>query len=219
MHINWFGLSCFKIVSKDVTIFTDPFGKASGLTPARGAADILISSNPDNDLYNNFSSFSGDPFLVDGPGEYDVKSAFIRGIPLAGKPAEGGEKKVGLNRRAIYAVTVEGLTLGFLGGLNVKTLTDSQIEELSDVDILLVPVGGGTVCDAEAAMEIVNQIEPKVVIPMHYKTPGLSVKLDALDRFLKEIGGKSEEMDKLLIKKSELEEEKTRLVILTPQRS
>jgi L-ascorbate metabolism protein UlaG (beta-lactamase superfamily) len=218
MHINWFGLSCFKIISRDVTIFTDPFGKASGLTPARGAANIVISSNPDGELYNNFSSFSGDPFLVDGPGEYDVKGAFIRGIPLSVKiPAD--EKKIIINRRAIYAVTLENLTLGFLGSLNEKTLTESQVEELNDVDILLVPVGGGPVCDAEAAMEIVNQIEPKVVIPMHYKTPGLGIKLDALDRFLKEMGGKSEEMDKLLIKKTDLEEEKTRLVILAPQRS
>lgn len=216
MHIIWFGLSSFKIISKDVTIFTDPFGKAAGLTPPRGAAQIVISSNADNELANNFSSISGDPFLITGPGEYDIKSIFIKGIPS--KTKTENDKENALAHSAIYSMSIEGINVGFLGGFFGKALSDFQEEELNDIDVLLVPVGGGAVCDAEAATSVINQIEPKIVIPMHYKSPGLALKLDPLEKFLKEMGGKGEEMDKLIVKKNDLEEEKTKLIILAPQR-
>lgn len=216
MHILWFGLSGFKIISKDVTIFTDPFGKTSGLTPPRGVGQIVVSSAPDNELANNYSGITDSPFIVQNPGEYDIKGVFIRGIPLAsGKKPESGPA---IDRRAIFTLILEGMAVGFLGMLGEKGLDQSQIEELNNIDILLVPVGGNMVCDAEAAMSIVNELEPKVVIPMFYKTPGVSLKLDSLDRFAKEMGGKGEEMEKLLIKKGDLDQEKTKFVILTPQR-
>ncbi len=219
MHIYWFGLSAFKIVSKETTVFTDPFSKAAGVTSPRGGGDIVISSNPALELYNNFSSISGQPFIIDSPGEYDVKNVFIRGIPATAAKNQTEAKKIETDNRAIYLLTLEGINLGFLGSLKEKALTQSQIEEMNNIDVLLVPVGGNSVCDAEEAVGIVNELEPKIVIPMHYKTPGIDVKLDSVERFLKEMGGKGEEMDKLLVKKSELEEEKTRIVVLTPQRN
>ncbi|PIR97256.1 MAG: lactamase [Candidatus Doudnabacteria bacterium CG10_big_fil_rev_8_21_14_0_10_41_10] len=218
MHIYWFGLSSFKIVSKDVTVFTDPFGKSSGLTSPRGAGDIVISSNPDNDLHNNFSSISGNPFVIDNPGEYDIKGVFVHGIPADNsKKIEG--KKPEVDRRSIFSITLEGINLAFLGSFSENTLSETQLEELGQPDIVILPVGGKDVLNAHQAMKVANQLEPFVIIPMHYKTPGLKIKLDSLDSFLKEIGDKSEEMDKLLIKKTDFEEEKTKIVALKPQRT
>ena len=216
MHIIWYGLSCFKFISRDVTIFTDPFSKAAGPTPPRGAAQIVLSSSPDQELYNNFSGFTGDPFIIDSPGEYDVKGVFFRGISAT--PGKEAGRTSGLDRRALYTIVTEGLQVGFLGAYPEKMLTEEQLEELEGVDILIIPVGGQTTLGAEASVKIVNQIEPKIVIPMHYKIPGFSGKLEPIDRFIKELGGKGEELDKLLVKKGEWEEEKTRLVILSPAR-
>lgn len=218
MHIYWFGLSSFKIVSKDVTIFTDPFGKSSGLTSPRGGGDIIVSSDPDNDLHNNFSAVSGDPFIIDCPGEYDVKDVFVRGVPAAdSKKSE--EKAQKLDRRSIFSINLEGINIAFLGAFSEKTLTESQQEDLGEPDIVVLPVGGAGVLDAHQAMEVANQLEPYIIIPMHYKTPGLKIKLDSLDSFLKEIGDKAEEQEKLLIKKNDFEEEKTKIIALKPQRT
>lgn len=214
MQLFWFGLTSFKIVSKDVTIFTDPFSKVSGATPPRGAADIVVCSSPDDELYTNLSSISGSPFIVDAPGEYDVKGVFIRSVPAGGK----SDQAVTLNRRAAYSLTLEGLTLGFLGNYPDQTLGQELTEEFEDSDILLVPVGNKGTFDAARAANVVNQLEPKIVIPMQYKIPGFSLPLDPVDQFLKEMGGKGETFDKLAIKKADLTEGKTRLVLLSPQR-
>lgn len=216
MQVFWYGLSSFKIISRELVIFTNPFGKTTGLLPPRGNAQIVISSDINNEMYNNFSSFGGRPFIVAGPGEYDIKAVFIRGIPLE---AKSPQDKNPPGRQAIYSINLEGVNLGFLGSLNQKELAEVHVEELNNLDILFIPVGGNGVCDAEAAVNIIAQLEPKMVIPMHYKTAGITLKLEFLERFLKEMGTRGEQLDRLTIKKNELGEEKTRLVILTPQRT
>ncbi len=220
MHISWYGLSACKLVAKSATIFTDPYSKTSGLMPPRGAGDIVVLSRADDELYSNAESISGEPFIVSGPGEYDIKEVFIHGVPVT-NPEAGGKSPASaetIRRSAAYTIATEGLTVGFLGALGQENLTDQQIEELNDVDILLLPVGSGGALDAESAVALVNKIEPSVVIPIHYKTPGCAIKLEGLDRFLKEMGGKGEEMEKLVIKKTDLSEDKTRLILLTPSR-
>jgi L-ascorbate metabolism protein UlaG (beta-lactamase superfamily) len=206
MVISWFGLSSFKISSGNLTIVTDPFGKASGLTAPRGATDLVVISNSGNELYNNTQSLGDDKtFVIDSPGEFDVKGLFVRGIP-----AHGG---------AIYSIRMEDMRLGFLGALKQKELTDSELEDLGEIDILFVPVGGESVCDAEEAVTIVNQIEPRYVIPMHYAQTGLKLKLDKVDQFLKEMGAaKVEPLEKFTLKKSNLEGDTTEVVVLTAQR-
>src|SRR5690348_5375572 len=106
MQISWFGLSSFKIVSRELTIITDPFGSDTGLSPVRGAADIVVSSSPENSWTNNFSSIQGTPFVVNGPGEYDIKGAFIMG-----QPADNKE----LGKQTIYSIEVEDIRIAFLG--------------------------------------------------------------------------------------------------------
>jgi L-ascorbate metabolism protein UlaG (beta-lactamase superfamily) len=209
MTITWFGLGSFKITGKDVTIITDPFGASVGLTAVRGAADVIICSNPKLDWCNNFSSISGTPFVVTGPGEYDIKEAFIIGTSAQNKD---------LGQATIYSIELEGIRIAFLGPIQQEQLTDEQKETLEGSDIVLVPVGGKTILDFEAAAKIATKLEPFIVIPHSYKTQGLSLNLDKLDKFLGEMGGKHEQLDKLTLKKKDLTGEQTSLVVLTPQR-
>jgi len=209
MTISWFGLSSFKIVGKDITIITDPFGSSTGLTAVRGAADVIISSNPQLDWCNNFSSISGSPFLISGPGEYDIKGAFIIGTPADNKE---------LGPITIYSIEVEGIRIAFVGPIRQSQLTDEQKETFEGSDIVLIPVGGKQILDFEVGAKIANQLEPFIVIPHSYKTTGLSLSLDKLDKFLQEMGGKHTEEEKLTLKKKDLAGEQTSLVILTPQR-
>lgn len=222
MVITWFGLSCFKITSGALTVVTDPFSKDVGLTPLRVQTDVAVISNVQNPNYNNQASLGGEKlFVVDGPGEFDVRDLFVHGIPTK-------------NSTTMYKIRMEDMRLGFLGSLKAKELTDSELDELGEVDILLIPVGGDPfgsaqgrpepgrmgdgVCDSEEAVRIVSQIEPHIVVPMHYAQKGLKLKLDPLEKFLKEIGSKPEPQDKLTIKKSELSSFESAVVVLNPQR-
>ena len=209
MTISWFGLSSFKITSKDITIITDPFGKSTGLITVRGTADVIICTNPKLDWCNNFSSISGNPFLISGPGEYDIK-----GIAVIGAAADNSE----LGTNAIYSIEIEGIRLAFLGPIKQSQLTDSQKQALEGCDIVLVPIGGKQILDFETAGKIATQLEPFIIIPHSYKTTGLALALDKPDKFLQEMGSKPSEMEKLSLKKKDLVGEQTQLVILTPQR-
>ena len=209
MTISWFGLSSFKIVGKDITIITDPFGKSSGLNAVRGAADVVVCSNPDLEWSNNFSSIQGSPFLITGPGEYDIKGSFIIGTPAENKD---------LGPATIYSIEVENIRIAFIGPIKQSQLTDTQKETLEGSDIVLIPAGGKQILDFESATKIATQLEPFVVIPHSYKIQGLTINLDKEDKFLKEMGGKHQEMEKLALKKKDLSGESTSLIILAPQR-
>jgi L-ascorbate metabolism protein UlaG (beta-lactamase superfamily) len=209
MTISWFGLSSFKITGKDITIITDPFGSGTGLTAVRGAADVVICSNPSLDWCNNFSSISGNPFLVTGAGEYDIKEAFIIGT--------GAENK-DLGPTTIYSIELEGIRIAFLGPIKQSQLTDEQKETLEGADIVLVPVGGKDILDFESAAKIATKLEPFIVVPHSYKISGLSLNLDKLDKFLQEMGGKHQEEEKISLKKKDLVGEQTSLIVLSPQR-
>lgn len=219
MVISWFGLSSFKISSGNLTLVTDPFGKTVGLAPPRVKSDIATISNIKNVAYNNTESLGDkDTFVIDGPGEFDVKGLFINGIAAQGDPAY---RSNGFDYTTIYAVRMEDVRLGILGSLKQKELTQAQLEALGEIDILFVPVGGRGVCGAEEAVTIVNQIEPRIVIPCHFSQKGLEINLEKVDRFLKEIGQtESKPQEKLTLKKSNLQDlgDSIQIVVLTPQR-
>jgi L-ascorbate metabolism protein UlaG (beta-lactamase superfamily) len=208
MQIQYFGLSSFKITSKDTVVITDPFHKDSGLTPPRGAADILILAEKNNKIYSAVSGISGQHFDVTDPGGYDIKGVTVTGIPLKQE------------NKYVSAFLIESEDIRILNLTHVHefNLTEDELEELGEIDILILPVGGNTVLSASAASKIVNTIEPKIVIPSHYKMPGLIFDLDAKDKFIKEMGGKKEELEKLTVKKKDLQEEETKLIILEPLR-
>ncbi len=210
MVVTWYGQSCFKIQSGETVIFADPFSKDIGLTPPRGQAHIVTVSHQHHD-HNNTESLSGEPLIIDGPGEYETKGINIKGILSFHDDNEG--KKLGTN--TIYVIEVEGIKICHLGDLGQKKLTDEQVEKIDEVDILMIPVGGTYTINGEEAAEIISQIEPRIVIPMHYKIPGLNIKIDNAEAFLKEMGvSKKVAQDKLTIKKKDLPEEETEVVVM-----
>lgn len=209
MKITWHGQSCFKIVTKDATIVTDPFGKEIGLKPLRCEASIVTVSHNHHD-HNNVSSLRGTPFVVDSPGEYELKKTAIQGINSFHDEKEGKER--GTN--TIFIIETEGLTVCHLGDLGQKELSSDQLDKIGDVDILMIPVGGVYTINSERAVAVINQIEPRIVIPMHYKIPKLNIKLKGIDDFLKEIAIKAETVDQLVVKKSDLPKEDMKLVVM-----
>lgn len=210
MVITWYGQSCFKIQSGETVIFSDPFDKEIGLTPPRGQANIVTVSHQHHD-HNNIGSLSEEPLIIDGPGEYEIKGVNIKGILSYHDDEEG--KKLGTN--TIYIIEAEGIKICHLGDLGQKKLTDEQLEKIDEIDILMTPVGGTWTIDGERAVDIINQIEPRLVIPMHYKIPGLNIKLENVEAFLKEMGAsKKVAQDKLTIKKKDLPPEETEVVVM-----
>jgi len=215
MHIIWHGQSFFQIQTslnkgEQTTLAIDPFDESIGLKAPSITADILLITHDHAD-HNNKKAVKGTPFLIDGPGEYEVKEVFIKGIPSFHDEEEG--KKRGLN--TIYTLELEEMKLCHLGDFGQKELTEDQLEQIGDIDILMIPVGGEFTIDAKGAAHVISQIEPKIVIPMHYALPKLKAKLDEVDKFLKEIGQKSAiPQEKLLIKKKDLPLE-TQVVVLT----
>lgn len=212
MVITWYGQSCFKIQSGETVLVTDPFDKCIGLTPPRGQADVVTISHHHYDHDNSEALASANPFIVDGPGEYEIKGINISGFPTFHDSKEGKER--GMNTG--YIIEMEGLKICHLGDIGQTKLTDQQLEMIDGVDILMVPVGGVYTVNGEEAADLINQVEPKIVIPMHYKIPGLGIKLEGVDDFLKEMGvSKKETVDKLTIKKKDLSpEEETKVVVM-----
>lgn len=211
MVIIWYGQSCFKIQSGETAIFTDPFDKEIGLTPPRSQAQIVTVSHYHYD-HDNIESLSGEPLIIDGPGEYETRGINIKGI-FSFHDDENGKQR---GSNTVYIIEAEGIKICHLGDLGQEKLTNEQLEFINGVDILMIPVGGVYTIDGEQAVRIINQIEPRIVIPMHYKIPGLNIKLDGIDVFLKEMGmAKAQPVDKLTIKKKDLPEgEETKVVVI-----
>lgn len=193
----------------------DPYGKAIGLTPPRFKADILLVSHEHPD-HNNIEAIPEGAFVVRGPGDYEVKGVSITGIPTF-HDSQGGSLR-GAN--TAFLIEMDGMRLVHLGDFGEEKIRPETVDLLGEVDILFVPVGGTYTVDATSAAEIVNAIEPKIIIPMHYRIPGLSVKLDEVETFLKEMGAKEvTPEDRLTLKKKDLlEGASPRVVVLSPAR-
>ncbi len=212
MVIQWYGQSCFKIQSGDLVVVIDPFGKEIGLTPPRFKTDVALVSHSHFD-HSNAESLGGEPFLITEPGEYEAKGVYVRGIRTFHDTVEGKER--GTN--TAYMIQVEDIRIAHLGDFGEQEMREETLEELGDVDILMIPVGGTYTVDGKTAGKIVKQIEPRFVIPMHYKIPGIKVALDGVESFLKEMGSKVEAQDKFTLKKTDIgEDEKTEVVVLKP---
>lgn len=211
MIIQWFGHSYFRVDTKNKIIAIDPYSESStGLKPSRFKADLLLITHQHED-HNNKSVIMGDPLVLEGPGEIETGGIFIEGIHSF------HDKKQGKTRdsNTIYLIKSEGVTFCHLGDLGEKDLKEEALEKVANVDILLVPIGGNYTIDYEEAVSLINQIEPKIIIPMHYALPQLKIKLDPLDKFIKAISKKPEVLDKLVIRKTQLPKE-TKLIVLKP---
>lgn len=211
--ITWLGHSCFKIQDKTgtdgVTIVTDPFDKEIGLKVPNCEADIVTVSHNHHD-HNNVSALRGTPYVIDTAGEYDVKGILVRGVTSHHDDQKGKER----NENIIYRLEVDGISVSHLGDLG-HVLDDKQLEVLVGTDILLIPVGGKYTLDAKKAVEVVSQIEPRIVIPMHYNDGNVNLTdIDGVEKFIKEMGIKPVEEDRLKISKKDLPQEDMQLYIL-----
>lgn len=181
-EIKWFGHACFRLRSRDATILTDPVPRSLGYRMDRQRADIVTISH-DHPGHNALDLVSNSPKLVNGPGEYEMNDVFITGIRTYHDASRGAER----GRNTAYLFELEDIVVCHLGDLG-HSLTGEQAESMSSVDVLIVPVGGGTVLDAAKAVEVISQLEPKVIIPMQYLTAAGDAGRDPLERFLKEMG-------------------------------
>lgn len=210
MIITYYGHSCFKLESGESVVITDPFPKKIGLKPFQGKADIVTVSHNHWD-HNNISAIKGAPFIIAGPGEYEVRKIVIQGISSFHDKVKG--KARGLN--TIYLIQLSQIRLCHLGDLG-HDLEDHQLEKIGQVDILMIPVGGTFTIDPQEAPKIINQIEPRIVIPMHYQLPKLKVggKLAKVEKFLKEMGTSKAPVEKLVVKKKDLVQGEIEVVVM-----
>jgi L-ascorbate metabolism protein UlaG (beta-lactamase superfamily) len=182
MEITWLGHSSFKIKGKQATVITDPFSPDTGYSLGKQNASIVTVSHS-HPGHSYTSGINSDPHLVTGPGEYEISNVLIIGLASYHDDEKGKIR----GKNTIYLIEMDEITICHMGDLG-HPLTDSQTEEMGNVDILMLPVGGVSTINATTAAAIVRQIEPKIVLPMHYGTPSLKRTLDPVDRFLKEIG-------------------------------
>jgi L-ascorbate metabolism protein UlaG (beta-lactamase superfamily) len=205
MVITYMGGECFKVSQGDLTIALNPPSKDSSLKTSKFGSDIVLSSLDHEDMRGIENASFGDrePFAIVGPGEYEVRGVAVRGF--GSQSNYGGESQI----NTIYSIALEGMNLCFLGALGSTDLPVTAKQELDDIDILFVPIGGEGVLSASEAEKLAVQLEPKAVIPMHY-TP------ETLKAFLKEAGAEDvKPIDKLTIKKKDLEGKEGEIMVLS----
>jgi L-ascorbate metabolism protein UlaG (beta-lactamase superfamily) len=203
MVISYFGGQCFKITQGDLTIAINPPSKDSKLKNVRFGSDVVLVSQDHEDFngVENMTYGEREPFIITGPGEYEVKGIAVRGF---GSPSQFG----GEHLNTIYSVLLEGTNLCFLGAVASTALPPAAKQELDDVDILFVPVGGDGVLEHSEAYKLAVSLEPKAIIPMHY-TPA------TLKAFLKEASAEEvKPVEKLTTKKKELEGKEAEIIVI-----
>ncbi|NLV73323.1 MAG: MBL fold metallo-hydrolase [Chloroflexi bacterium] len=215
MEITWYGLSCFRLKSRGVTVITDPYNPESGLRVPRQAASVITVSHAHDD-HCCTSALRAGAYIVSGPGIYEVQGAFVIGISTFHDKSEGAER----GRNTAYRIELENLSICHLGDIG-NLPNQEQIELLTGADVLMLPVGGRSTISAADAAETVSLLEPRIVIPMHYKIPGLFFDLDTPTRFIKALGVEStEKLETLTVTRSELGSdppEQVRVVLLEPK--
>ncbi len=210
MEIVWYGQSCFRIRTRGVAVVTDPYSPDLGPTLPRLRAHIVTISHQHPD-HNYLRAVRSGAYVIQGPGEYEIRDTFVFGVSTT----HNTPRNRNLGPNTAYLIEMEDMAVCHLGDLG-QPLTQEQVEQLASVDILLVPVGGRDTLTPSGAAEVISQLEPSVVIPMHYKVPGIQANLGSLARFLKEMGvNETKRLESLSISKSQLGED-PRVVVLEP---
>ncbi|OGC87293.1 hypothetical protein A3B33_00785 [Candidatus Adlerbacteria bacterium RIFCSPLOWO2_01_FULL_54_16] len=188
----------------DLTISYNPPGKESKLASAKFGADIALISLDHEDFNGIENASYGEraPFVISGPGEYEIKGVTVRGF--GAETEYGGKKSI----NTIYNVALEGMNLCFLGAQSASTLPQAAKQELDDIDILFLPIGDEGVLDYDDAYKLAVQLEPKAIVPMHYTQ-------ESLKKFIKEAGEETKPQEKLTVKKKDLEGKEGEIIVLT----
>jgi L-ascorbate metabolism protein UlaG (beta-lactamase superfamily) len=213
MNIVWNGLSSFTITAKpadhEVTVVLDPYSNDVGLRFPRTLEAAMVVSSHDGPAANNFEALQGEerkaPFKVTHAGEYEVQGVFVKGVTAAKKDGSA---------HTVYRIDAEDLSIGFLGAID-RDLTEKEIEALGNIDVLIVPVGGGNVLNKDQAAELVSQIEPRLVIPSYYDVDGLKVSLASVEPFCKDLACPREDVSKLKLSKASLPSDEIKIAVLS----
>lgn len=212
MEITWYGLSCFRLTERgSASVVTDPYSDSFGYVCPRSRADIVTISF-DEPTRNDVRGPRGPFRLLTGPGEYEIGGVFVTGVALVGARS----RKATPTLSVAFKFEFDDITICHLGALN-HVPSQSEIEALGTVNVLLTPIGGdGLITPAQAA-EVVSILEPNLVVPMHYHTASSTLKLPRVTSFLKEMGsGDVKSAESLKVTSSALPEE-TQLVLLDPR--
>ena len=217
MDITWYGHSCFRLNERgSISIVTDPYSAELGFPPLKLKADVVTISHdkPGHNFVDAVKSANPaerNPSVLRGPGEYEVGGVFITGLPMNYADEERIHSNVG------YLIQYGSLSVLHLGDL-AHVPDQSTIEALGEVNVVLVPVGGGSALRASTAAEVIALIEPNYIVPMHYMLPGLTTLLDPVDKFLKEMGISRilQEEDILKVTSGSLPEQ-PQVILLRPQ--
>jgi L-ascorbate metabolism protein UlaG (beta-lactamase superfamily) len=183
MDIYWLGHGCFRLRGRDATVVTDPCAPSTGYKISRIAADIVTLSSEDPQS-NYLQAIQGEPKLLRGPGEYEIADVMIAGVATPPDP------KVPYSRNTAFIIELDDVRICHLGNIAQIPHAD-DVETMGGADVLIVPIGGGHVLDIARAAETISVLEPKIVIPMQYKTEVSTGDLETLDRFLKELGAEA----------------------------
>jgi L-ascorbate metabolism protein UlaG (beta-lactamase superfamily) len=211
MEITWYGHSCFRLTERGMAnVVTDPYDNSvAGYDPLKLRADIVTISH-DASGHNHVSAVRGKNHILTGPGEYEIGGVFITGVQTNGKKKRSADE----NRNTLYVFDYDGITIAHLGDLR-RVPTQTEVEALGTVNVVLVPVGGGGGLTSSKAVEVVSLLEPNIVIPMHFGTPQSKIKLAPVSKFLKEMGlGDLEPQDSLKVARTTMPDE-TRVVVLS----
>lgn len=212
MEITWLGQSCFRIRGREATVVTDPCPPSSGHSIGKPTANVVTVSHG-HENHSFVKAVAGKPTVLGRPGEYEIHGAFMTGVRTYHDDRKGAVHGPNVS----FVIEMEDVRVCHLGDLG-HTPTPEQVEEMSGVGVLLIPVGGHTTIDAPTAAEVVNIIEPAIVVPMHYRTADIQSELATLDRFLKEMGAKDlEPQPKLAVNRRSLPHE-TQVVLLDHRR-
>jgi L-ascorbate metabolism protein UlaG (beta-lactamase superfamily) len=213
MVITHHGGQCFKVTFGDLTLVFDPISKKANLSSVRFGADIALVSRDHPDMNGIEEVTYGDkkPFAITGPGEYERQGVVIQGYLSQSKYGLEKDETEAIN--TIYSVELEDMTLVHLGALADAELSKEARENIGEIDVLFVPVGGGGVLSPAKAHELAVSLEPKIIIPMHWSGIGSPKSLES---FLKEAGNGSEKVDKLTLKKKDLIGRDGSILVITP---
>jgi len=214
MEITWFGLSCFRLSERGgISIVCDPYDHQQvGFSSLKLKADVVTISH-DAPGHNHLAAVKGDPYIIQGPGEFEIGGVFVTGVRTNGKKRNPDEPY-----NTLYLFDYDGLSVVHLGDIS-RVPTQAEVEALGQVDVVLVPVGGGGSLTPDKAVEVINILEPSIVIPMHYALPESTLNLLPLSRFLKEMGvERAEPQPTVKIERSRLPEE-TQVIVLEARKS
>jgi len=199
MQISWSGYGCFRLTEGAATVIFDPTYEPADFKLRKTNTDLLLLSH--EQTKEDLACVGDETFVIDSPGEYEIKNIFVTGLGTG-------------MTSSIYRLDMDGIIVAWFGPVKAQDITTEMLDILDGVDILLIPIGGGDMLSAKEAATLINQIEPRIVIPAYYKISG-SKGLEPLETFIKEYSAPQETVDKFKITKKDLQAEDTKVVVVT----